>query len=180
MTISLTLGCFIQRRFTKQYNRFWLYLPAWTVLTLTFLLATQIYNNYFITQLITAQIMLLAALLAVSGFIFGAALAFIARLPKSRILVLSVETGVRTTYSITLLLSHSLETPDGDISKTTPVLSSILTLLAAFLTAIVYRVIHKYKTRNYTETECSYLASNEDLSQLCNGTEIVDTKETSM
>ena len=180
MTAALTIGCIIQRRFTKQYNKFWLYLPAWTVATFLFLLVVQAYNSHFIAQLITGQIFLLAAMLAASGFIFGAAVAFIARLPKSRLLVVSVESGVRTTYSISLLLVASLHKPDGDMAKTTPVLASFLTLVPAFLAALVYRVIHKYRTRNYAETECSYLPSNEDLSQVCNGPELVDNKETSM
>ena len=180
MTSALTVGCFLQRRFPKPYNRFWLYLPAWTVFTLAFLMAVQAYNSHFIIQLVSVQIFFLAAMLAASGFIFGAAVAFIARLPKSRLLVLTVETGIRTTHSITLLLVASLDTPDGDIAKTTPVLASFLTLIPAFLVALTYRIIHKYRTRNYAETECSYLASNEDLSELCNGPEVVDTKETSM
>lgn len=148
--------------------KYWTYLPSLTVFTVVVILIVEIYNNYFVFSLVTASVFFQSTLLAVSGFLFSGAMAFIVRQPHDRIAVIAIETGTRTTYITTLLLSHSLPKPEGDVAKTAPVLCAFLSLLPAFFVVLVYRMLHRYRKVKYAATtEVSYLGSVEDVQELC-------------
>ena len=186
MISFLTAGFAFNRKFPKLYSRLWLYLPGFTVCTLVMLLIIELYNSAFIFQLITVHIFFLSILVVVSGFLFSAALAFITRLPFARMLIITIEIGVRTSFVPGLIVQHSFPPPDGDIAKTTPVLCTFLALFPSFVIVLVHRLVHKYRTRNYAETECSILEdpdSNQDNAgdSICNGSqEVIDAQETAI
>ena len=121
----------------------------------------------------------MAAMLSAGGYLFGGAIAFICRQTVRCMIVITMETGVRTSFITGVLLSISLEQPEGDIGKMGPTLWSFLSLLPAFMGVIIYKFYKRYNVRKYAPTECTYLDSQDDLS-LIEGPEMIDSKETAM
>ena len=170
------IGFFLERRCPKLYAKYWTYLPTFTIATILFILAVETYKSSFIFQLVTAKMFLLSAILALAGYLFGAAVAFVARQPLSRILVLSLETGCRTTYITCLLLTGTFRCPECDTARTTPVLGSLLSLTPGLVAVLIYRIYSRYKGRKYLDTATTS-ATSKDFSD---GDEITELKETSM
>ena len=173
---SVFIGFFLERRCPKLYAKYWTYLPTFTIATVLFILVAEVYKSSFIFQLVTTKVFLVAAILALAGYLFGAAVAFVARQPLSRILVMSLETGCRTTYVTCLLLTGSLECPDCDVARTTPVLGCLLSLTPGLVAVLMYRLYAQYKGLNYAET-LSTLATSKDADDR---DEITELRETSM
>ena len=64
----------------------------------------------------------------------------------------------------------SLPEPDGDVAQTAAMLYAILCLLPAFIVAVVYRIVYKYRLSIYAETECKMISSGQiadDMEELC-------------
>ena len=190
LLVCVTLGYILERKCPKLYAKYWEYLPPFTIVTVLLIFVVEVYKSSFIFELITAKVFFMAAMLAVAGYLFGCAVAFIARQPLSRIIVISIETGCRTTYITCLLLSISLTSPESDIARTTPVLGGILSLIPGLVAVLIYRGYSRYRGSNYAATECTIVESKERLESFSSDPsdcgedeaedELTQVKETSM
>lgn len=154
MTSSLTCGFVINRKLPKFYNWLWLYLPTFTILTLTLFVAIDLYNYAFIFHLIDIRIFFLCLLIVISGYSLTFLAAFIVRLPATRIIVLILEIGVRTSFIPCLIVHISFPDPERDIAKTSTVLCVLISLLPAITGILIHRFLHfKQHKADYSHKE---------------------------
>lgn len=146
---SLTLGFVFHRKCPVKYHHFWTYLPSFTIFTIVFSIIVEVYNANYIFSLISTEIFFTGVALVMAGFFFGAVIAFLSRQTHSRILVLAIESGTRTTYFTTALIVMSLPQPEADIAKSAPVLVGFLSLLPTFVLVCLYRMYRRYKGQAY-------------------------------
>ena len=78
-------------------------------------------------------------------------MAFLCRQPNQRILILTLETGTRSTYLTSTLLVMSLPQPEADVAKTTPVLVTLLSLIPSFSLVCIYRMYRRYTGQDLSD-----------------------------
>ena len=177
VVFSIAAGIMLQRKWPKMYNKIWFHVPIPTALILLLLSVMELYRNHFVFSIMTVHVFFMSAMLATGGFMFGAAMAFIARLPVSRILVIAIETGMRSSFLTCILIMSSLEQPDADMGKAGPTLWSFLTLAPALLACIVLRFYKSYHIRKYAATDCTDL---DNASFIYDEHVMVESKETAI
>ncbi len=183
ITAALISGYYIRCKLTKVYDKFWSYQPPLTVFTLVFMLAVDIYKCNFIFELLTVNAFFLGAMLAAGGYIFGCALAFIFRLPVKYLIVMTIEGGSRTMLVTSFLLLKSLPEPENDISKATPLIAEVTSLVPCLVTVLVFRTVRAAQLKKRPNTESSFLDSTdklECLDMVDNVPEMTEAKETTM
>ena len=144
IVLALALGFLIHKKMPSFYHTLWTYLPTFTIFTIIAALVVELYINNFIFTLMTKEIFFAWTLIAASGYIFGAVIAFISQQSHARILVMCVETGSRTSFVTSLLLQHSLSQPEADMAKSAPVLCVLLALLPAFVILLFLRIYKRF------------------------------------
>ena len=177
IVFSIAAGIKLQRKWPKIHNKIWFYVPIPTSVILLLMSIMELYRNHFVFSIMTVHVFFMSAMLATGGFMFGVAMAFIARLPVSRILVIAIETGMHSSFLTCLLLAGSLEQPDADMAKAGPTVWSFLTLAPALFACIVVRFYKKFHVRKYAATECTDL---DNVSLICDEYVMVESKETAI
>ena len=162
IVVSLAIGFFLSRKVSSAYSVCWTYLPTFTIVTIIFTLIVEIYNNNYVFTLVSKEIFSACVMLTGCGFAFGAVIAFIAQQPYQRIVVTSIETGVRTTFLTSLLLNNSLQQPEADIAKTAPVLCCLLSVLPSMIIIILCRIYKRFVSAKKMEEMPTYEAPSDE------------------
>ena len=146
-TIVCTIGgYYIEKRHSKFYRKAWTHIPVFTSFSIVMILIVESWRQQYIFQLITMQHLLLATILSDFGYIFGFILALVAKQPLSRIHVIAIETGSRTTFISSILVDYSVPEPLDDLAKPIPVLASILSVGLGCLVVLLYRIASRCQT----------------------------------
>jgi predicted Na+-dependent transporter len=122
-----------------------MYLPLFSVITMMFIIAMELYSNIYIFANLTTMGFVIASVLAVTGFSIGAGIGYITRQSQGRIITLALETGLRTSYITNLCVTMTYSAQEANVIKTMPVLCSLLTLVPSFAIVVVYRIRKKCK-----------------------------------
>ena len=133
-------GFLLRAKWPDFYDNFWMYLPLFSVMTMLFIIAMELYNNIYIFANITAMRFVIASFLAVTGFSLGAGIGYLTRQSQGRLISLALETGVRTSYITNLCVNMTYSVQEASVVKVIPVLCSLLTLVPSFVVVMVYRI----------------------------------------
>lgn len=157
------LGVFVARRFQRFYSKLWqLYVPCATLLTLAATFAVNVYVYHPLFQQTTFKTLLFTTVLSVAGYCSGLAVAYLARLTRCQQLTVCLEAGTRTTYIVSVLLHSSLAEPEADLACLAPATCSLLCLSVSTVSASVYRVVQRRRTRRrQVEAQCQLLAMSD-------------------
>jgi len=174
MLSACLLGVFVARRFQRVYYKFWqLYAPSLTLLTLAAIFAVNVYIYHPLFQQTTFKTLLFPAVLSAAGYGSGLAVAYLARLTRCQQLTVCLESGTRTTYIVSVLLHSSLAEPEAQLACLAPVTYNLLCVSLSTVSACVYRVLQRRRSRRrQVEAHCQLLAMSDDV---CDGDHLPDT-----
>merc|ERR1719187_876327 len=127
LILPTTFGMRIRWRWIKAARFMEKIIVPFTLLTVLFIFTAGVYINLFIFQLITGLMVAAGFMVAVSGYIFGAGLAWLFRLGRPQITAVSVETAFQNGSIAFVLLKISFEEPIGDLSAVAPVAQLCMT-----------------------------------------------------
>ncbi|XP_064467099.1 ileal sodium/bile acid cotransporter-like [Ornithodoros turicata] len=146
LTLPLAIGLLIQYRrpnWAKTSQR--IVRPfSVSILLVAFVVGT--YSYWHLLSLLRGAELLAASGVAILGFLFGAGIAWIARLNKSQIIAVSLETAIQNTPLALVILTLSLPQPNGDIAIVPVIMLVSITgivLLTSFFVLTVYKKIRK-------------------------------------
>ncbi|CAN8024671.1 unnamed protein product [Ixodes persulcatus] len=142
LTIPLGIGLLIQYKRPKWGKASERIVKPFSVAILLVALVVGIYSYWYIATLITLLEVAAASVVVVSGFAFGAGMAWLARLNPRQIIAVSLETAIQNGPLAIVILTFSLPEPSGDLAVV-PVavlvtLSSVI-LLTVFTGVSVWR-----------------------------------------
>ncbi|ELU09519.1 hypothetical protein CAPTEDRAFT_223681 [Capitella teleta] len=183
MTTSLTAGFAVQRKLPKCYALLWLYLPSFTIFTLFTIVILDLYQYSFIFTLITVKTTFLCIFIVIGGYSVVLGCAYIARLPPMRMLVVTMEIGVRTSYIPCLAVHVSFPDPERDIAKTSTLLAILLSVLPTIVGVLVYRFYKKRFEEEHPHKMCEEddSESEQQVEPLAAPLpEVIDAKETAI
>ena len=136
-------GFLLRAKWPDFYDNFWMYLPLFSVITMLFIIAMELYSNIYIFANITAMRLVIASILAGTGFSLGAGIGYLTRQSRGRLISLALETGVRTSYITNLCVTMTYSAQEARVVKAIPVLSGLLTLVPSFVIVMLYRIRRK-------------------------------------
>jgi hypothetical protein len=138
-------GFLLHSKWPVFYDNFWIYLPLFSVITMLFIIAMELYNNIYIIANVTGMRFFIASILAGTGFSLGAGIGYLTRQSKGRLISLALETGVRTSYITNLCVTVTYSAEEARVVKTIPVLCGLLTVVPSFVIVMMYRIRRKCK-----------------------------------
>lgn len=168
---AASFGLLIRKKCDKGYDKYWEYLPTFTILTIAFVVTTQTLIHFPAFQYLSIKVVAITMLIATSGFLVGGVTGYILRQPQEITVVLCVEMGVRTTYITSILTSVSfIGNGEQNTANVVPFLVSVLSVLPAFVTVIIVRLLRTRTVfKNYfTRKEAEKCTLEEPL---CSNTE---------
>ena len=142
LILPIALGMWIRWKWAKAGAIMERIIIPFTLLTVIFILTAGVYINLFIFQLITPLMVAAGFTVALSGYLFGAALAWAFRLTLPQITAVSIETSFQNGGIAFVLLKMSFPEPQGELASVAPVAQLMITGLPlwGFLAALkLYR-----------------------------------------
>ncbi|KAG0413998.1 hypothetical protein HPB47_008863 [Ixodes persulcatus] len=116
LTIPLGIGLLIQYKRPKWGKASERIVKPFSVAILLVALVVGIYSYWYIATLITLLEVAAASVVVVSGFAFGAGMAWLARLNPRQIIAVSLETAIQNGPLAIVILTFSLPEPSGDLA----------------------------------------------------------------
>jgi sodium/bile acid cotransporter 3/5 len=144
LILPIALGMWIRWKWEKTAAYMERIIVPFTLLTVLFILTAGVYINFFIFQLITPLMIAAGFAVALSGYFFGAALAWAFRLTIPQITAVSIETSFQNGGIAFVLLKMSFPEPQGELASVAPVAQLMITGLPlwGFLAALkLYRCL---------------------------------------
>lgn len=126
LTLPLGLGLLIQYRCPKWAKVSEKIVKPFSVAILLVALVIGTYSYWYIVTLITIWDVMATSVVLVSGFLFGAAMAWLARLNRKQIIAVSLETAIQNGPLAMVILTFSLPEPSGDLAVVPVVVQATL------------------------------------------------------
>lgn len=169
LTIPLGIGLLIQYKRPKWAKVSERIVKPFSVAILLVALVVGIYSYWYIATLITILEVAAASVVVLSGFAFGASMAWLARLNSRQIIAVSLETAIQNGPLAIVILTFSLPEPSGDLAVV-PVailvtLSSVV-LLMVFMGVSAWRKCRSWHTYRHVVINAE-LPISSNASELC-------------
>ncbi|CAN7991807.1 unnamed protein product [Ixodes hexagonus] len=142
LTIPLGVGLLIQYKLPKWGKASEKIVKPFSVAILLVALVVGIYSYWYIATLITLLEVAAASVVVVSGFAFGACMAWLARLNSRQIIAVSLETAIQNGPLAIVILTFSLPEPSGDLAVV-PV--AVLVTLSSVILLTVFTVVSMWR-----------------------------------
>lgn len=155
LILPIALGMWIRWKWEKAGKLMEKVIVPFTMLTVIFILTAGVYINLFIFQLITPLMVAAGFVVAASGYVFGAGLAWIFRLPTAQITAVSIETSFQNGGIAFVLLKMSFPEPLGELASVAPVAQLMITGLPLWLVLAVLKIYQRYCRKEQQKEEYS-------------------------
>lgn len=140
LILPTALGMWIRWRWGKVAKIMEKIIVPFTLLTVLFIFTVGIYINLFIFILMTPTMFLAGFIIAITGYIFGAGLAKIFKLPMGQITAVAIETSFQNGSIAFILLKISLPEPFGELAAVAPVAQLMVTGLPLWIIFFAIRI----------------------------------------
>ncbi|XP_050047643.1 ileal sodium/bile acid cotransporter-like [Dermacentor andersoni] len=134
LTLPLGLGLLIQYKRPKWAQVAEKIVKPFSVAILLVALVIGTYTYWYIVTLITLMEVVAASVVVVTGFLFGATMAWLFRLTSKQIIAVSLETAIQNGPLAIVILTFSLPEPSGDLAVVPVVV--LVTLASAILLTV--------------------------------------------
>jgi sodium/bile acid cotransporter 3/5 len=147
LILPIALGMWIRWKWAKAGAIMQRIIVPFTLLTVLFILTAGVYINLFIFQLITPLMVAAGFVVAVCGYVFGAALAWAFRLSLPQITAVSIETSFQNGGIAFVLLKMSFPEPQGELASVAPVAQLMITGLPLWFVLAAVKLYGCYRAR---------------------------------
>lgn len=142
LTLPLGLGLLIQYKRPKWAQVAEKIVKPFSVAILLVALVIGTYSYWYIVTLITLMDVVAASVVVVTGFLFGATMAWLFRLSSKQIIAVSLETAIQNGPLAIVILTFSLPEPSGDLAVV-PVVVLVSLASAILLTIFAILTLHR-------------------------------------
>ena len=104
LILPTALGMWVRWRWARAARLMERIIVPFTLLTVLFIFTAGIYINLFIFLLMTPTMVVAGFTIAIAGYVFGAGLAWVFRLPRPQIIAVAIETSFQNASIAFILL----------------------------------------------------------------------------
>ncbi|KAG1699303.1 Ileal sodium/bile acid cotransporter [Nymphon striatum] len=126
LIVPVVIGVLIKRFWPRIASVLKKLLAPFCILLIIYIVCFGVYVNLYMFKFFTWQVSLGSLCTIWSGFAIGLIASSVLKFSKENIIAVTIETGIQNTGIAFVLLSHSLDAPEGDIAAVVPVAASIM------------------------------------------------------